>query len=307
MRGPLSNYMKVGIVHFMAYPSTMRGEGPILETVKKIATDEFFGAIEVTWMKDPEVKAKVRDLLAASHMTVGFGSQPPLLVNKYNLNHPDEAERRKAIDTVKASIDDAYFLGAGAVAFLAGKDPGDAERENAKKILESSIREILEYNRSKGGKLKVILETFDRNIEKCSVIGPSVEAAEFAARIRKDYPEFGLMLDLSHLPQLGEKPKEALRAVKDFLVHVHIGNAVIKDKGHPAYGDAHPRFGIPGGENDVDELAEFLEGLFEIGYLAEGKKELPVVAFEVKPVGDEDPDVVVANAKRTLLEAWARL
>ena len=32
-----------------------------------------------------------------------------------------------------------------------------------------------------------------------------------------------------------------------------------------------------------------------------------ILSFEVKPVGDEDPDIVVANAKRVLNLAWARV
>ena len=32
-----------------------------------------------------------------------------------------------------------------------------------------------------------------------------------------------------------------------------------------------------------------------------------MVSFEVKPFGDEDPDLVIANAKRVLNLAWARL
>ena len=35
MQDSLVKYMKVGIVHFMAYPDTMRGEGPVFETIKK--------------------------------------------------------------------------------------------------------------------------------------------------------------------------------------------------------------------------------------------------------------------------------
>jgi hypothetical protein len=43
----------------------------------------------------------------------------------------------------------------------------------------------------------------------------------------------------------------------------------------------------------------------DIGFLNENDP--PIVSFEVKPFGDEDPDLVVANAKRTLNEAWAKL
>ncbi|MGI5850199.1 MAG: sugar phosphate isomerase/epimerase, partial [Christensenellales bacterium] len=37
------------------------------------------------------------------------------------------------------------------------------------------------------------------------------------------------------------------------------------------------------------------------------KKNPPILSFEVKPWGDEDSELVIANAKRTLNEAWAML
>ena len=43
----------------------------------------------------------------------------------------------------------------------------------------------------------------------------------------------------------------------------------------------------------------------KVGYIGEGKQN--VVAFEVKPMSGESSEVVIANAKRTLMEAWARL
>ena len=58
-------------------------------------------------------------------------------------------------------------------------------------------------------------------------------------------------------------------------------------------------------ENDVDELVEYLRVLHSIGYL--NKENRPILSFEVKPVGDEDPDLVVANAKRVLNQAWERV
>jgi sugar phosphate isomerase/epimerase len=111
------------------------------------------------------------------------------------------------------------------------------------------------------------------------------------------------MVDLSHLPLQGETARDALAVAKDHLVHVHIGNCSLQ-KGNPAYGDLHPRFGIAGGEVDVAEVREFLRVLLQIGYIGEGKQN--VIAFEVKPMSaDEPPEIVIANAKRTLMEAWA--
>jgi len=43
----------------------------------------------------------------------------------------------------------------------------------------------------------------------------------------------------------------------------------------------------------------------KIGFINE--KSRPIVSFEVKPWGDEDPDIVIANAKRVLDLAWSRV
>jgi sugar phosphate isomerase/epimerase len=204
---------------------------------------------------------------------------------------------------MKESIDEAYEIGAEGFAFLSGRYE-EATKEQSFQALVKSTRELCAYAKSKGS-LRVALEVFDFDIDKKSIIGPAALARRFAEEIRKDYDNFGLMVDLSHLPLVRETAEEAILPVKDYIVHAHIGNAVVKDPSFAAYGDAHPRFGFPNSENDVPELVEFLRVLKEIGFI--NTKNPPVVSFEVKPWGDEDPDVVVANAKRTLNEAWARL
>ena len=64
--------ISLGIVHPMIYPETLQGEGPILETITKIVTDDFFGAIEVSWIKDPNVREKVANLLEASYVDLSL-------------------------------------------------------------------------------------------------------------------------------------------------------------------------------------------------------------------------------------------
>ncbi|MDQ7864619.1 hypothetical protein RCO48_36570 [Peribacillus frigoritolerans] len=102
-----------------------------------------------------------------------------------------------------------------------------------------------------------------------------------------------------------ETSHDALTVARDYINHAHIGNCYIKDTADPAYGDQHPRFGYPGSEVDVPELAEYLRSLLEIGYIGEGIKN--IVAFEVKPVGTEASDIVIAQSKRTLVDAWSLL
>ncbi len=303
MNVPLSNYMKVGLVHFMAFPSTIKGEGPVEETIKKVALDDYFQVIEITTVKDPEVRKRVKSILESSHLTVTYGAQPRLLTNGLNINDLREEERQKALNNLKEGIDEAYELGCKGFAFLSGKYE-ESSKEESYQALVRSTNEICAYVKSKGN-MRVAMEVFDYDVDKKSLIGPAPLAARFAAEVRAKHPHFGLMVDLSHIPLLHETNEESILPVKEFITHAHIGNCVMRDPSMNAYGDVHPRFGFPNGENDVDEVVAFLRVLLQIGYLNE--KDPPILSFEVKPFGDEDPELVIANAKRTLNLAWAKV
>nr|WP_321262231.1 TIM barrel protein [uncultured Sphaerochaeta sp.] len=302
MHEPLSHYMKVGLIHFMAYPVS-NGKGPVAETFRKICLDPFFEVAEITWTQDPDVRAQVKQMKEVSHLSVTFGAQPCLLSQKMNINDLDEQKRMKALQQLKDNVDEAYEMGATALAFLSGPYAQETQ-EASYKALVASTKELCAYAASKGS-LKIALEVFDYDIDKKSLIGPADLASRFAKEIRKDYPEFGLMVDLSHIPLLHETIEESLDPVKEYIVHAHMGNCVMKDPSLPGYGDQHPRFGFPNSENDVKELAEYLEYLLSIGFL--NKENRPVVSFEVKPQEGKDPELVIANAKRTLLRAWAHV
>jgi sugar phosphate isomerase/epimerase len=300
MQESFYKYFKVGIIHFMAYPTTMKGEGPIIETITKIAEDDFFTAIEITKIKDPEIRAKAKDILVSSGLAVGYGAQPVVLSTPLNPNSLDEDERKKAVEVLRECIDEAFYMGANRMAFLSGKDPGDDLRDSALDSLVKTTKELCDYAETKG--MDIAIETFDKEIDKKALIGPSDLASEFADAVNRR--NFGLMVDLSHLPLLEETPEECAWYVKDHVVHLHVGNCVMRE-GHPAYGDAHPRFGIEGGENDVWELAEFLKAFIDIGFL-NGERQ-PFMSFEVKPLPNESSEMVIANAKRTLNQAWAMI
>jgi sugar phosphate isomerase/epimerase len=304
MQQPWDAMLTMSVVHFMAYPECINGTGPIAETVRELALDPFFGAAEISWIKDPAERAKVRQIAEQSRLQLGYGGQAVLLMSKLSLNDLDPAGRKAAVEAMQRSIDEAAELGCQRLAFLTGPDPGDARRAEALDLLADSVTTLCRYGRERG--IGLTLETFDRDVDKKSLVGPSDMAAEFAARIRADFPDFGLLYDLSHLPLLRESVREALTTLKDYIVHIHVGNAVVT-AGQPGYGDLHPRFGFPGGSNDVPELVEFLKGLFEIGYLKPGAERRPWVGFEVKPQPGEDGALIMANTKRAWQEAWARL
>ena len=298
----LRRHAKIGLIHFMAFPEVMGGEGPILETLKEILVDDYFDAVEVTRIKDDAVAKEAGKMMAESHVTVAFGAQPVLLGNKLNLNALDKDERKKAVDAVRSCFDQAAMLNAVGVAVLAGPFEKGKEREAQDALVSSLIelsKEAAKYN------LKFELEIFDDSIDKKALVGKAPIAKAVGEGVRAECKNFGLLHDLSHLPLLGESPQQALEPIKDLLVHAHIGNAIIKDKAQEGFGDNHPRFGIPGGENDVAELEAFLRTLYDIGYL--GGVEPRIISFEVRPLPGEDSELVIAGAKRTLNEAASRL
>ncbi len=303
MLEPISHYMKVGIVHFMAFPDTMKGEGPILQTVETIAEDTYFEAIELTWIKDDAVRKTVAQCLRVAGMTVAYGAQPRLLTTGLNVNDLDETARLSAVATLKAGIDEAVELGATGFAFLSGPYQ-ENHLDEAMDALARSTREICCYAQEKGD-LSVALEVFDYDIDKKSLIGPAERARRFAEMIRPQYANFGLMIDLSHIPMIHETNDEHIMPLREYLIHAHMGNTVIADPAYEAYGDTHPRFGFPHSENDVPQLAAYLQKLKDVGFISPQKR--PIVSFEVKPWGDETPALVIANAKRTLDRAWAQV
>ena len=294
--------MNVGMIHFMAFPEAMTGQGPILETLRVLCEDPYFQLVEVTQIKDAHVRAQARALAKATGTQIAFGAQPILLGGKLDLNAPDSAQRHKAIEAVKAAIDQAYELDAIGTAVLSGQDPGAKERPAAQDRLVDSLDQLCLYSAHLGN-MPLLLETFDRvPFGKNCLVGPTPGAIEVCKRVREKHPRFGLMLDLSHLPLLGETPQQALGPARACLSHIHVGSCVMKHPEHPAYGDAHPMFGIEAGENGAPELAEFLRVLLDIGYIGKGKKN--PVSFEIKPFDDQSSADVIANAKATMATAW---
>ena len=305
MKGRPQDYMDVGLVHFMAFPATAQGEGPVVESLRTVCEDDYFQAVEVSRIRDAAARAEAIALVKQAGMQVGFGAHPALLAGAHDLNSCDAVVRRQALDVARACLAEAVEWNACALVVLSGKDPGEEARPAANAMLIASLKELCEFSRRSTG-LAILLETFDRvPFGKNCLIGPTEEAAHIADKVYPNCMQFGLVLDQGHLPLLNETPAAALKTAAPYLRLAHIGNCVMRDPRHPAYGDNHPPFGIEAGENGVDQLAEFLKALLEIGYIAEGRKN--IVSFEVKPYGDMTSEQVIAQAKETLDAAWAAL
>jgi len=303
--------MDLGIVHFMAYP-VIKDDNPELtvSSVREIALDDFFDVIEVRRSDHDGVHEQIKAICDEAGLSIGIGAQPGLLLNKLSLNNSDAAGRRAAIDEVKKSVDAANEMGARICALLSGRDPGDDEgRKREMGLLVDSCVQLCKYaqDTAEGDPVWLSVEQFDYDIDKSCLIGPTARTVELAERVREEVPNFGVTIDLSHLPLLREDMTEWITQAAPYVIHLHAGNAVVVE-GREAYGDYHPRFGYPGSENDMAELRAYLESLIFAGVF---QNEVPtdkmVFTFEVKPTGSESTDLVLAHTKRTFLRAWAEV
>lgn len=294
MRESVHKYFRIGTIQWMSYPN----RDP-MESLKAIARDDYFDAIELKGYGEKNAEAKA--LLDQSHLKVCYGAQPRLLGPKLNPNAIDEAERQKAEGTLLEAVDEAEYLGAGGIAFLAGKWQEETKAQAYAQLLKTT-RAVCDYAATKN--MMVELEVFDFDMDKAALIGPAPYAAQFAADMRMTHSNFGLLVDLSHFPTTYETSRFVVQTLRPYITHFHFGNAVVK-QGCDGYGDLHPRMGYPNSANDTAELLDYLRVLKEEGFFC---AENPyVLSMEVTLRPGEDEEIVLANTKRVLNRAWALL
>lgn len=296
MKDSIHKYFQVGTIQWMSFPK----RDP-MDSLMAIARDDFFDAIELKGYGSAEANQAAKAILDQSHLKVCYGAQPRLLGPKLNPNAIDEEERKKAEATLLEAVDEAEYLGAKGIAFLAGKWE-EATKDQAYAQLLKTTRNVCDYAATKG--MNVELEVFDFDMDKAALIGPAPYAAKFAADMRTTHSNFGLLVDLSHFPTTYETSQFVIRTLRPYITHLHIGNAVVKE-GCDGYGDLHPRFGYPNSANDTAELLDFFRVLKAEGFF---NAENPyVLSMEVTLRPGEDEDVVLANTKRVINRAWALL
>lgn len=301
MRDPIQRYFQVGLVSAMAYAPVLGGcSWP--DVIGAIAADPCFDAVEVNPLPDQKTRRQVRALADQGHVTLYYNAHGRLMSAGLNPNHPDETERRVAEAALLDGVDEAVALGSPTMGLLAGHWT-EEKRQTCFDQLVKTVTNVCRYAQKKG--ILVELEVFDHDVAKCALLGPAPLAGAFAAKVRSQCPNFGLMVDLSHIPMTRETSAQVLDTLRPYITHFHIGNTVCDDPKKLAYGDEHPRFGFPGSSNDIPQVLEYLQILQKNGFFC-AHHPYPLT-FEVKPWYGEDVGIVLANAKRVLRRAWALL
>ena len=319
------------VVHFMLYSgpgntdSVLRSEPDeayMLSSLQRLLDDPYFQIIEITHIKSARLRKKVAEAFKKVKKQPAFGCQPVQIVNEEGVVDPsdicaiDESERRKAVGRILDLLDEAQELGCTRFGLYSGQDPAQLNgphtesrqtqlRELARRQLVQSLDEICKAAAKK--KIEVLLEPFDRRANaagekafKMCLIGPTPEAIDVAEQVRRDKgnANFSLCMDLSHCVIMGECPN-AIRQAAPYMGFFHVANAVLNRNnpgGLARYGDSHPKFGVSDSEVSTDVLENFVKALVEVNY--EGP-----IGFEMKPIGSENPEDVLASTKAIFDEA----
>ena len=284
----------LGVNHQFLYPKAIVDASDHTETLKKAVELEDISALDCWTWRGQRSREEI-SILRSSNKIINYnigdraGEKPTFPCS------PDKADRVYAYDTIMREVEYALAIGSKKIVFASGPDLPE-DREGAKERLGELIVTI---SRQIPRDVVLALEPTDRDIDKHFLLGPLDETVAFIKRWRRYAPTLGLLLDMCHVPLMHETLESAMEKVDDTLVHVHLGNCMIKDSNDPFYGDKHIPWGYDGAEYGEEEGEKFLLMLKKYGYF---DKNGATVSFEMRPYdgcGSEE------SLKR-FVEVWNR-
>ena len=301
-------YFDLGIVISASFPELGKGSGPIFEKLDDVLGTNLFRVVEITCQNTEREFIELQQYLSQRGVRTIYLAPSAIQERKLDPNSLEESKRHEAVGALKELVESAYSLRAEKLMICSGPDPGPTDREKAKRQLIKSLNELLEWTHQVKADylLELILESFDRELHKKRLLGPTHESVELIMEVKKIFPNINLILDQSHLRQLNENPRESLYLAKDCLGHVHLANCLLKDRSHPQWGDSHPAFNMEGSELGTGDIVRMFEYLFEIEYFKNVPKgKLPTISLEIKPLPDGNRYTTFEETCNTFLAAWS--
>ncbi|MBQ3015414.1 MAG: sugar phosphate isomerase/epimerase [Clostridia bacterium] len=267
----------LGINHQFLYPDAIVDTAAHTNSLKELSSFDNIDALDC-WLWRGERAKEEAEILKASEKIINYNIGDRFGEDICRPAAASASERDHAYSTIMREIEYALMLGSKKIVFGSGPDvPND--RDGAQERFFEFVMKIL-------GELPkdvtLALEPTDRNIDKYFLYGPLDETIALTKKIRAEgYGNFGILLDMCHVPIIHETLDSALKKAKDSLVHIHLGNCMIKDKTDALYGDKHPAWGYPGGEYAEAEAVQFLKALKAMGYTDKPKN---TITFEMRRI-----------------------
>jgi len=300
MKDKLSDFARLGLVHHMLYPACMDDPDDHVRTLSTFVQRDDMETFDCCLPYGEDRRQQLIPLIRDSgktHITFATHLFP---LRKLGLGSPSPAEQAQIRMIVHDMIEQAVAIGASGFIFASGGPPPEEAKD-------SHFAAFMDFCAWLCGELKphgitALLEPFDTTIDKCFLYGPTRDCVALIDALGPDVTNFGIELDLAHIPLMGETFEQAIRTCASHLARVHLGNCILRDTSHPRYGDTHPPIGYPGGEIDVSELTVILRCLLEIGYL--NTTERGDLLLEMTPWPGRTVEETVEDSFVRLEHAW---
>lgn len=294
--------LRIGINHHLLHVGGVDDPARHVETLLPLLADPRFEVVDL-WIPAaaPSAAREIAACRDSGKQTVyniggrkGQSSPQPASL--------DPAVWQRSVDFYRAELDRALAAGASKVVTNSGPDQ-PAAREAAR---EQLVRFYGVICRHVPPTVTILIEPTDRTLDKRKLIGPSAEAAALCRRLRAEgCANFASMIDMGHVPLLGETLLQAFRDSAGCIGHVHLGNCIRRSPQHPLFGDKHVPWGIPEGEYGTAAVAELLRLGGEAGYF--GPTSRGTASFEMRPYPELGPQASLERFFAILDEAWSCL
>lgn len=278
----------LGVNHQFIYEQAMSNAEAHTETLKKAAALPDINTLDC-WMwrgeRAKEEKAILLDSGKFINYNIGdrFGEEVILPCS------PVKAEQDRAYDITMREIE--YGLSVNTKKIIFGSGPDMPQDHQA--AIERYAKFIFRIAKNIPDDVWLALEPTDWDIDKHFLFGRLNETVDFIHNIRKNgFERIGMLLDQCHVPIMHETLESAVKGAEDTLIHIHLGNCVIKDKTSPFYGDKHVAWDYPGSEFTSEDGIRYLNLLKEAGYF---NRENPSITFEMRPRIDMSPEESLKN------------
>jgi sugar phosphate isomerase/epimerase len=301
MTQELHRFARIGLVHHMLYPRCIDDPDDHVTTLEALLRRPDIETIDCCLPYGRERQERLIRAVRASgkeHVAFAIHFFP---FKKLSFASTSYAERAQARLIISDFIAQAAAIGATGFVFGSGGPPFHEASAAQFEYFYDFCRWLCEQLAPHG--IDALLEPFDFDFDKKFLYGPLDRNLELVQRVRGEFPNIGIELDVAHLPLMKEGFASAIQRSAPFLKRVHLGNCVRKNPADPFYGDRHPPMGYPGGEIDEPELRVILGALRAAGFLNPTARGDLIV--EMNPFPGRSADESVADNLARVHRAWA--
>ncbi|MBQ8140659.1 MAG: TIM barrel protein [Clostridia bacterium] len=301
MKENIRGYAKLGLVHHLLYPKCTIDPDYHMETLLEFVQRDDIEALDCCLPYGEERRRRMIPVIRSCGKDVSYALHL-FPARKISLSSLDFQEQALTKLVLKDQIEMAAAIGSTGFVYVSGADVPE-NREGALEAFVDFTRwfceELKVYN------ISALLEPFDRTIDKKYLLGPIDDCVSFVEKIKEDYDNIGIELDMAHLPLMFEGFESSIKRCGKHIKRVHLGNCVLKDAAHPLYGDKHPPMNFEGGEIAEDELTRILSSLLEVGFLS--KEDRKPLIMEMTPFPGKTPEYTIEKTYELLEKSWSKV